>query len=361
MSIAKERVRSPAAMSAAAMDQRNAVQVVAAYLLRYGLGLVIAWIGFMKFTPYEAAGIQPLVAHSPLISWVYAIFSERAFSALLGVAEVAIAAMIWLRSLSAKVSAIGSGLAAVMFLTTLTFLFSTPGWEPSLGGFPALSAMPGQFLLKDLVLLAAALWSLGEVLPEALPLQGGAMETMTKGWTFGRLRRRSGAGRRECSELATRAPRTEVRPVARRAAKALAGLAVAAALAVAVGLALAADPPNRPASTGEGEIVKTLFSKKLPNVPGKTLTVVLVNYRPGGFSTPHRHPASGFVFAYVLSGTIRSQVEGEPLGVYRVGQSWTEPPNAHHIVSANASKTQPAQLIAYIIADDGDEPTLYDK
>jgi reactive chlorine resistance protein C len=102
------------------------------------------------------------------MSWVYAVFSERAFSALLGVAEVAIAAMIYLRSVSAKVSAIGSGLAAVMFLTTLTFLFSTPGWEPSLGGFPALSAMPGQFLLKDIVLLAAALWSLGEALPEAL-------------------------------------------------------------------------------------------------------------------------------------------------------------------------------------------------
>jgi uncharacterized membrane protein YkgB len=158
--------RTPAA-STVTIDQCHAVQVAAAYLLRYGLVLVIAWIGFMKFTAYEAAGIQPLVAHSPLMSWVYAIFSERAFSALLGVVEIAIAAMIALRSVSATVSAIGSGLAAVMFLTTLTFLFSTPGWEPSLGGFPALSAMPGQFLLKDLVLLAAALWSLGEALPEA--------------------------------------------------------------------------------------------------------------------------------------------------------------------------------------------------
>ena len=65
--------------------------------------------------------------------------------------------MICLRSVSAKVSAIGSGLAAVMFLTTLTFLSPTPGWERSLGDFPALSAMPGQFLLKDPVLLAAAL------------------------------------------------------------------------------------------------------------------------------------------------------------------------------------------------------------
>jgi len=91
-------------------------------------------------------------------------FSERAFSALLGVVEVGIAAMIALRSVSAKVSAIGSGLAAVMFLTTLTFLVSTPGWEPSLGGFPALSALPGQFLLKDAVLLGASVWSLGESL-----------------------------------------------------------------------------------------------------------------------------------------------------------------------------------------------------
>ena len=159
--------RTPGTMSAVTIDHSNAVQVAAAYLLRYGLVLVIAWIGFMKFTAYEAAGIQPLVAHSPLMSWVYAIFSERAFSALLGIVEIAVAAMIALRSVSAKVSAIGSGLAAVMFLTTLTFLFSTPGWEPSVGGFPALSAMPGQFLLKDIVLLAAALWSLGEALPEA--------------------------------------------------------------------------------------------------------------------------------------------------------------------------------------------------
>ena len=75
--------------------------------------------------------------------------------------------MIALRPVSAKVSAIGSGLATVMFLTTLTFILSTPGWEPSLGGFPALSVVPGQFIIKDIVFLAAALWSLGEVLPKA--------------------------------------------------------------------------------------------------------------------------------------------------------------------------------------------------
>jgi len=142
---------------------------------------------------------------------------------------------------------------------------------------------------------------------------------------------------------------------ARCAAKALAGLAVA------VGLALAAASPGRAASTGEGATVKPLFSEKLPNVPGKTLTLVEVDYRPGGFSAPHRHQASGFVFAYVVSGTIRSRVEGGPLRVYRAGQSWTEPPNAHHLVSANASKTTPARLIAYIIADHGAQPTIFDK
>src|SRR5262249_52536208 len=142
---------------------------------------------------------------------------------------------------------------------------------------------------------------------------------------------------------------------ARRAAKALTGLVVAA------GLALAADPPGQAASTGEGEPVTQIFSQKLPNAPGKPLTVVQVDSRPGGFSAPPRHPASGFVFAYVLSGTIRSQVEGEPLGVYSAGKTWTEPPNSNHIVSANASRTKPARLIAYIIADDGAEVTSYDK
>jgi quercetin dioxygenase-like cupin family protein len=85
------------------------------------------------------------------------------------------------------------------------------------------------------------------------------------------------------------------------------------------------------------------------------------HYRPGSFSAPHRHPPSGFVFAYVVSGAIRSQVEGGPLRVYRAVQSWTEAPNAHHLVSANASKTKPARLIAYIIADDGAQPTVFDK
>jgi uncharacterized membrane protein YkgB len=133
------------------------------FLLRYGLVLILVWIGAMKFTAYEAAGIQPLVASSPFMSWLYQFLSVQAVSNLLGVVEISAAAMIALRPVSANVSALGSGIAVMMFLTTLTFLFTLPGWEPSLGGFPALSGSGG-FLVKDVILLGAAVWSLGESL-----------------------------------------------------------------------------------------------------------------------------------------------------------------------------------------------------
>ena len=120
--------------------------------------IVLLWIGGMKFTAYEAEGIRPLVANSPLMGWVYRVMSVGGFSALLGVVEIAIGLLIALRPVWPMGSAVGSGLAAGMFLTTLSFLITTPGWEPSLGGFPALSAMPGQFLLKDVVLLGVALF-----------------------------------------------------------------------------------------------------------------------------------------------------------------------------------------------------------
>jgi reactive chlorine resistance protein C len=133
-------------------------------VLRYGLALVIGWIGIMKFTGYEATGIQPLVAHSPFMSWMYRFLTVRQFSNGLGVFEVSVAILIALRTWSPKASAMGSAIAVLMFLTTLSFLFSTPGWEPSLGGFPALSGAVGQFLIKDVVLLGAAIWSLGEAM-----------------------------------------------------------------------------------------------------------------------------------------------------------------------------------------------------
>jgi uncharacterized membrane protein YkgB len=139
------------------------VEAVGRELARYGLAVVIAWIGFMKFTAYEAEGISPFVANSPLMSWVYGLMSVRGFSAVLGVVEVAVALLIAARPLSPRACALGSALAVAMFLTTLSFLITTPGvWESSVGGFPALSALPGQFLIKDLALLGISLWSVGE-------------------------------------------------------------------------------------------------------------------------------------------------------------------------------------------------------
>src|SRR6516164_5803668 len=128
-----------------------------------GLAVVVAWIGLMKFTAYEAEGISPFVAHSPLMGWVYGFMSVRGFSAVLGVVEVAAAILIAARPYSPRASVLGSALAVGMFLTTLSFLATTPGvWEPSAGGFPALSGKPGQFLIKDLALLGISLWTLGE-------------------------------------------------------------------------------------------------------------------------------------------------------------------------------------------------------
>ena len=142
---------------------KNAFEKLGAFLIRYGLVLVLGWIGAMKFTAYEAEGIKSLVETSPLMSWMYRVFSLQATSNVIGVAELIAAALIAIRPLSAKLSAIGSVLAVLTFLTTLTFLFSLPGWEKSLGGFPALSGSGG-FLLKDIVLLGAALFTLGDSL-----------------------------------------------------------------------------------------------------------------------------------------------------------------------------------------------------
>jgi uncharacterized membrane protein YkgB len=145
------------------MSLSSRVEAVGRALARYGLVVVVAWIGLMKFTAYEAEGIRLYVNNSPLMSWVYGFLSVRGFSAALGVVEVVTALLIAARPLSPRAAALGSALAVGMFLTTLSFLVTTPGvWEPSAGGFPALSGKPGQFLIKDLALLGIALWSLGE-------------------------------------------------------------------------------------------------------------------------------------------------------------------------------------------------------
>src|SRR5215213_2662881 len=144
---------------------KNPFEKLGSFFIRYGLVIVLGWIGAMKFTAYEAEGIKALVETSPFMSWMYKVFSLQSTSNIIGVAEITAAVLIAVRPLSAKLSAVGSVLAACTFLATLTFLFSLPGWEKSLGGFPALSGSGG-FLLKDTVLLGAALFTLGDSLME---------------------------------------------------------------------------------------------------------------------------------------------------------------------------------------------------
>ncbi len=86
-----------------------------------------------------------------------------------------------------------------------------------------------------------------------------------------------------------------------------------------------------------GDTIKPNFSHALPNIPGKSLTAVEVTYAPGGASMPHRHAQSAFIYAYVVSGRIVSQVAGEPERTYSAGETWYEMPGAHHVVSRNAS------------------------
>jgi quercetin dioxygenase-like cupin family protein len=128
----------------------------------------------------------------------------------------------------------------------------------------------------------------------------------------------------------------------------------------AVGLlALAASSPSR-AARAEGEAVRKILEQALLDQPGKVLTAVVVEYAPGGRSPPHRHHAS--VFAFVLSGRVRSRLAGGgEATVYRAGQGWFEPPGTHHLVSENASGTEPASLLAVLIADAGARTTIYDR
>jgi uncharacterized membrane protein YkgB len=145
-------------------ERGKALERIGTILLRYGLVVAIGWIAGMKVTHYEAVGIQPLIAHSPFMSWLYKVWSLDAATKVVGLTEMIIIVLIALRHWSPRACAVGSAGATIMFLTTLSFMITTPGWEPSLGGFPALSGGVGEFLIKDLVLLGAAIWSLGESL-----------------------------------------------------------------------------------------------------------------------------------------------------------------------------------------------------
>lgn len=136
-------------------------------------------------------------------------------------------------------------------------------------------------------------------------------------------------------------------------------LGAAAVLVTALGaIAFGSAPPA--AAADAAAQVKPVLAEKLPNVPGKSLTAVVVTYPPGGKSVKHHH--AGSVLVYVLSGAIRSQTSmGGAAKVYTAGESFFEPPGSEHLVSENASTTAPASLLAVIVAADGAQLTTFDK
>jgi reactive chlorine resistance protein C len=127
-------------------------------LLRWALVVVFLWFGAMKFTAYEANGIAPFIINSPIMSWLHSLFGVQGASYVIGVIELSTAAALIIGAFQPVFSALGAAMSTATYLITLTFFLSTPGVaEATAGGFPAISALPGQFLLKDVALLAASL------------------------------------------------------------------------------------------------------------------------------------------------------------------------------------------------------------
>jgi quercetin dioxygenase-like cupin family protein len=124
--------------------------------------------------------------------------------------------------------------------------------------------------------------------------------------------------------------------------------ATCAALACAMAGPLYADD-------SKGQTVTKTFEAAIPNIPGKSLVAVQVDYAPGGASAPHTHAKSAFIYAYVISGAIESKVNDGKTRVYRAGESWSESPGAIHSISRNASKTAPAKLLAVFVLDANDK------
>jgi quercetin dioxygenase-like cupin family protein len=127
-----------------------------------------------------------------------------------------------------------------------------------------------------------------------------------------------------------------------------------------VSTAIALEVSAGPAQNGAD--VKVAFERAIPNIEGKKMVAVVVSYPPGGSSPAHHHAPSAFIYAHVLSGAIRSQVDDEPAKVYHVGEGFYETPGAHHRISENASDTDPASLLAVFVVDSKDTPlTIPDK
>jgi len=130
-------------------------------------------------------------------------------------------------------------------------------------------------------------------------------------------------------------------------------------LATLIAVAILAPAAHAEPNSGQNPVISTVFDQPT-NVPGKSLETVTVSYPPGGKSAAHHHAKSAFIMAYVISGAIRSQIEGEPARIYHAGETWSEAPGAHHTVSENASTTEPAELLAVFLLDTGDGPLTTD-
>jgi quercetin dioxygenase-like cupin family protein len=124
--------------------------------------------------------------------------------------------------------------------------------------------------------------------------------------------------------------------------------------ATCIVLAISANGPVF-ARDDEAETVKKTFEAPIPNILGKSLIAVEVTYAPAAASAPHTHAKSAFIYAYVISGAIESKVNDGETRIYRAGESWSEPPNASHQISRNASKTEPAKLLAVFVVDTNDK------
>lgn len=140
------------------------------------------------------------------------------------------------------------------------------------------------------------------------------------------------------------------------------------AVGIAIALAstgVSAHGPEQKTVTAQGtgapvfdETVRLAFEHAIPNIKGKSLIALEVTYPPGGKSPSHHHPSSAFIYAHILSGAIRSQVDNEPARVYRAGEGFYEVPGSHHRVSENASQSEPASLLAVFVVDSQDKPLV---
>jgi quercetin dioxygenase-like cupin family protein len=126
-------------------------------------------------------------------------------------------------------------------------------------------------------------------------------------------------------------------------------------IAASAGLAFAMAGATY-AHDSKAESVTKNFEAAIPNIPGKSLIAVEVDYAPGAASPPHTHAKSAFIYAYVLSGAIESKVNDGKTLIYRAGESWSETPGAIHSISRNASKSEPAKLLAIFVLDTNDHP-----